>query len=227
MKTMSDRYFTYFTPAGYAFSIWGLIYIGLLGFVTYTGRVIFKKSTEEPVVLKIGWWFVLSCIANSLWVVAWLYDYTGFSVIIMSILLISLIKIIINTRMELDSYPFIKYLFIYWPFAIYFGWITVAFVANVSAYLIKISWDAFGVSNVQWAIIMICVAGLINVVMIKTRNLREFGLVGIWALIAISVSNKSNPNGAQVVYTCYAISAIILVFIAVSGMKTPKSFERM
>lgn len=220
MKTLSDKYFTFFTPAGYAFSIWGLIYIGLLGFVIYTGRTLFKKSTEEPLLLKIGWWFVISCLANALWVVAWLYDYTGTSVLIMAVILISLLKIILNTRMELDSYPLKKYLFIFWPFALYFGWISVAIIANIAAYLTKVGWNGWGISGASWSIIMIVVAGLINIAMIRLRNLREYGLVGIWALIAISVANKHTPTGTPIVYTCYAVAAIIFIFITISALKT-------
>ena len=227
MKSVSDRYFTYFTPAGYAFSIWGVIYLALFGFVFYTGRVLFNNDKEEPAVAKIGWWFVLSCLANSLWVVAWLYDYTGLSVLIMATILFSLLKIIVNTRMELDGHHFKKYLFVYWPFALYAGWITVAFVANISSFLTKINWDGWGITDANWAIIMICVAGLINIFMIKTRNLREYALVGIWALIAISVSNQKTDGGTAIIYTCYAVSAMILIFVAISGSKTRKSFQEM
>jgi len=222
MKTISDRYFNYFTPAGYAFSIWGLIYLGLLGFVFYTGLDGKKDPSRSAVTLKIGWWFVLSSLANSCWVVAWLYDYIGLSVVIMGFLLFCLVKIIINTRMELDAHPLKDYLFIYWPFALYSGWITVAFIANISAYLTKIGWDGWGISEVNWAIIMICAAGLVNVVMVYTRNLREFAAVGIWALIAISLSNNTGPAGKNIVYACYAVSVIILVFIIQSGLKNRK-----
>ena len=226
MKTVSDKYHNYFTPAGYAFSIWGLIYLGLLGFVIYTGCGLFKKETqtesqENSSVLKIGWWFVISCVGNSLWVIAWLYDYIGLSIILMLIILFSLLKIIINTRMELDFHPFKKYLFIYWPFAFYAGWVSVAFIADIAAWLTKINWNGFGVSEINWTIIMIIVAGLVNVWMVWKRNLREFGLVGIWALMAISVSNKGGV--ASIIYACYIVSAIILLSIIMNKFKNRKS----
>ncbi|MFC3563174.1 hypothetical protein [Pedobacter jamesrossensis] len=222
MKTVSDRYFNYFTPAGFAFSIWGLIYLGLLGFVVYTGFNFKNDDSKKNVLTKIGWWFVLSCITNSLWVVAWLYDYTGLSVIIMGVILISLLKIIVNTRMELDAHPLKSYLFIYWPFAIYAGWISVAFVANISAYLTKIDWNGWGISDINWAIIMIGVAGLVNVFMIYSRNLREFALVGIWALFAISVSNSHSDNTNSISNACYVVMVILAIFIVGSGLKNKK-----
>jgi len=143
MKTISDWYLNYFRPAGYAFSIWGLILLGLLGFVFYTGLDSNKDPSRSAVLLKIGWWFVLSSLVSSCWVVTWLYDYIGFSVVIMGTLLFCLVKIIINTRMELDAHPLKDYLFIYWPFALYSGWITVASIDNISASLTKIGWEGW------------------------------------------------------------------------------------
>ncbi|NTD99291.1 tryptophan-rich sensory protein [Agrobacterium tumefaciens] len=222
MKTISDRYVNYFTPAGFAFSIWGFIYLGLLGFILYTGLLGKKHPGRSAVLLKIGWWFVLSSVVNSCWVVAWLYDYIGLSVVIMGVLLFCLVKIIINTRMELDSHPLKDYLFVYWPFALYSGWVTVAFIANISAYLTKIGWEGWGISKVSWAIVMICVAGVVNIIMVYTRNLREFGVVGIWALFAISVSNQDNPEGRYMVYACYAVMIVLALFIIGSGLKSRK-----
>jgi hypothetical protein len=219
MKTVSDKYFNYFTPAGFAFSIWGLIYVGLIGFVFYTGRNAFKKEDKDPILMKIGWWFVLSCCANSLWVVSWLYDYTGLSVFIMLVILFSLGKIVVNTRMELDSHPFKSYLFIFWPFAIYFGWISVALIANVAALLTKVGWSGWGISNVSWSIIMICIAGLVNIVMVRMRNLREYAMVGIWALMAISVSNANNNGPKSIIYSCYVVSAILFILIIINALK--------
>jgi len=219
MKTISDRYFNYFTPAGFAFSIWGIIYLGLLGFVCYTGFNLKKYPGRYAILSKIGWWFSLSCLANSLWVVVWLNDYIGLSVLVMGSLLFCLIKIMINTRMELDAHPLKDYLFIYWPFALYSGWISVAWIANISAYLTKIHWQGWGISNINWAIIMICIAGLLNIIMVYTRNLREFAAVGIWALFAISVSNKGNSDGNNIVYVCYAVMFLIAGFIIHSGLK--------
>ena len=228
MKIISDKYFNYFTPAGYAFSIWGLIYLGLLGFVFYTGRSLFNKEEQHPVHSKIGWWFVLSCVANSLWVVTWLYDYTGASVLIMFVLLGCLLKIIVNTRMELDMHPFRNYLFIFWPFALYSGWISVAFIANIAAYLTKINWSGWGLSEITWTVVMIGIAGLVNILMIRIRNLREYGTVGIWALIAIAVSNNSHAGVSVIVNTCYIVAAVVFLFIVLSVLKSgQRSIENM
>jgi hypothetical protein len=208
MATVSDKYHNYFTPAGYAFSIWGLIYLGLLAFVVYQGRIVFKIVSDDWPVPQIGWWFIISCVANSFWVIAWLYDYVGVSVILMIILWGSLIKIILATRMELDDLPIKKIAFVWWPFCLYSGWISVALVADIAAWLTKIKWNGFGISEIVWTLIMIIVAGAINLFITWKRNMREFALAGAWALIAIAVENW---NGEQSIKATAIIVAIILL----------------
>lgn len=209
MASVSARYQSFFTPSGYAFSIWGLIYIGLAAFVIYQARGLSGKTSTPDIVEKIGWLFVISCAANSLWVLAWLYDYTGTSVLVMIVLLLTLWRIIVRTRMELDLLPIKKIALTWWPFAIYFGWISVALIANISAYLTKNSWNTFGLTPVGWAVVMILVAGAAYVWLTWVRNLRESAMVGVWALVAVAVANWGTTP--VVVVSALAVSAVILV----------------
>lgn len=217
MSTVSAAYQNLFTPAGYAFSIWGLIYLGLAAFVIYHAVVSFKSSQENNVVLKVGWWFVISCIANCAWIFAWLYDYTGLSVIIMIMLLFSLVMIILKTRMELDDLPMKQIAFVWWPFSLYAGWITVALIANIAAWLTKINWDGFGISSITWTIIMIIIAGIINLLMTWQRNMREYALVGVWGLLAIAVANWTTEP--SIVQSSIIISVILFLSSTVHAIR--------
>ncbi len=209
MASVSARYQNFFTPSGYAFSIWGVIYLFLAAFVVYQARGISGKREVPAVVGKIGWMFVISCAANSAWVVAWLYDFTGLSVLIMIVLLTSLWQIIVRTRMEIDLIPIKKIALTWWPFAIYLGWISVALIANVAAWLTKIGWDGFGLSPVTWTMIMICVAGIVYVGLTWKRNLRESAMVGVWALTAVAAANWGTTPA--VVNASLIVSAVILI----------------
>lgn len=209
---VSAQYTTLVTPAGYAFSIWGLIYLMLGAFVLYQARGLFRSVDDDDFILQIGWWFVISCIANSLWVIMWIYNYTGSSVLMMTLLLIALIKIVLNTNMERWDAPLPKIVFLWWPFCLYSGWITVAIIANIAAWLTKIGWNGLGVGEPAWAVIMIIVAGIINLLMIKNRNMREFALTGVWALIGIATANGES----QELVTITAISVAVILFIAAS-----------
>lgn len=135
----------------------------------------------------------------------------------MVMILISLLKIILNLRISLNKENIKDNIFISIPFTLYVGWISVAIIANIAAYLTKIQWDGFGLSSTNWAIIMIVIAGLANIYMVTQRNMRAFGLVGIWALLAIA-SNQS-ADATNIIYTCYGVSAVIALSILINFAK--------
>jgi len=207
--SVSDQYQSLFTPAGYAFSIWSLIYLGLIVFVIYQGRSLFKREADDEVVHQIGWWFVITCVANILWILTWVYEYTGLSVLIMVLLLFGLIQIIIRTRMELDDPPLRTIACVWWPFSLYSGWITVALIANISAWLTKVGWQNIGIAEVTWTVIMILIVGVINLAVTWTRNMREFALVGAWGLIAVAVTNWGDIP--VVAYSSLVVAVILFI----------------
>ncbi|HEX5025096.1 MAG TPA: hypothetical protein VFV68_07475 [Agriterribacter sp.] len=211
VKTVSDGYKNLFTPAGYAFSIWGFIYMLLFAFVIYQGIGLFKKRDDDDFVLKIGWWFVASCMVNSMWVVVWVYEFIGLSVLIILILLFSLLKIVVNTNMANGKASPQTKVFVWLPFSIYSGWVTVASIAAVAAWLTKIEWNGFGIPEVTWTIVMICIAGAVNLFMTWNRNMPLFSLVGVWALLAIAVANRyENP----VIVQAACLASVILLISA-------------
>lgn len=213
MATVSGEYENLFTPAGYAFSIWGLIYLALAGFVIFQ----VAKPKGKEVAAKIGWWFVVSCTLNIAWIFAWLNHFTGLSVIIMVLLLISLIMIIIRTRMELDDEPLSIIGFVWWPFSFYSGWISVALIANTAAWLTKIGWNGFGISEVSWTIIMILIASAINLIITWSRNMREFALVGAWGLIAVGIANRGEHE--LIFWTAIVAAAVMIISGGIHGYK--------
>src|SRR5690606_22715698 len=208
ISEVSNEYNNLFTPASYAFSIWGLIYVGLITYVVFQVRRVYFSSGPAEFVKQTGYDFAIANIGNAAWVVAWLYNYTLLSVLIMCIILISLIRIILKSNMERWDAPVKIIAFTWWPVCLYSGWITVALIANVSAYLTKIGWDRMGISEVIWAIILIVVIVAINLLMITRRSMREFALVGAWGLVAIYVRQKDEISTLAI--TALA-GAVILV----------------
>lgn len=208
MATVSAKYQNFFTPSGYAFSIWGLIYLGLLGFVLHYGVFVRNTAAKEKAISGIGWWFLVTCLANSLWVVAWLYEYTLLSVLIMVVLLVALLNILESIRVDMPDPELKTKLFLKWPFQIYTGWISVALIANVAAFLEKVEWNGFGSTGTTWAIVMIIVAALVHLFMIWKRQMPVFALVAVWALIAIAVANRQSNDEVYI----SAVAAAVFVF---------------
>jgi len=220
MGTLSHEYDNLFTPADYAFAIWGVIYLGLLVFTIYQMYQAFGPKTDLQFLQQTSYWFIIANIANATWVLVWLYEYTGLSIVFMVLILVSLLKIIINTNMERWDAPFKIIAFSWWPICLYAGWISVATIANISAYLAKINWDGGIFSEVQWTVIMIAIATILNIVIIYTRNMREFAAVGIWALFTIYTRHHGVEN--LVAYVALGGAILIALNIAYHGFVNRK-----
>ena len=206
---VSNTYDNLFTPASYAFSIWGLIFLGLLAFAIFQIHKAYFTNHSTEFIGQIGYWFFLANILNSAWVIAFVYDFTGLSVLIMLGILFSLIKIILNTNMERWDAPKEIIAFVWWPICLYSGWIAVATIANISAFLTKLGWTGAPLSEIGWTIILVAVATALNLLIIKRRFMREFAAVGVWALVAIAVRHWNN-------YQVIALSALIGALLILS-----------
>jgi hypothetical protein len=218
MATISARYENLLTPAGYAFSIWGVIYFGLVCFAIFQAKSLFSsKVSDDDFVLKIGPWFIISNILNAIWILAFTYDHIGPSVLIIVLLFLSLLKIILNLNMEKWDAPFHIILLIWWPFSLYFGWITVATITNISSALVSLGWKGDPLTPTTWAIVVLLIAAAIFITMIWTRNMREAASAGAWGLIAIAVKDWNTEP--LVAYFAVAVAVVIVLNTMVHGYK--------
>ena len=204
---VSDEYPNLFTPAGITFSIWSVIYLFLLIYVFYQARDVFKDQKEEmPFLDQISFFFILSCVFNSLWLIVWLYDLVLLSVVIMILLLLSLMAIYLRLNIARGDLNKKEKIIIWTPFSLYLGWITVATIANVTVFLVSINWDGFGIAPFIWTVIVIIVALVLTLTILYTRKDLVYPLVTIWALIGIIIRRFDQ-------YFDLAVVALIMIII--------------
>lgn len=197
--TLSDAIPTYFTPAGYVFSIWGLIYAGIVVYVIS----MFTNFTDED--RKIYPWVIISSLANTAWIFLWHYRLIYVSVIAMIILLASLIAIYLILH-KTKKTSILKTL----PFNIYLGWISVATIANISAALYVANWNGFGISSEIWSAIMIVVATGFAIYSIFKRTY-SYSLVILWAIIGILVKFSGLSNPVEIASTIGILAITTLI----------------
>ena len=220
---LSDNIPNLFVPSGITFAIWGVIYLLLILFAIYQARDFFKKEKiEMPYLTKITPFFILASAANILWIFLWHYEQVALSLIAMLILLISLIAIYIKLNVGQQQTPLKEKMFIHVPFSVYLGWITVATIANITAWLVIISWDGFGISDVTWTIIVLCVATLLTLIILYKRKDIAYSLVIIWALLGIVI--KRMQDQTEIATT--ATIAIVVIIIAIIGTFIFKYFKK-
>lgn len=205
---ISDANPTLITPAGYVFSIWGVIYILLGIFVVFQALPSQKGKDYQE---RIGWLFVVSSLLNILWLFLWQFEYLGLSVVLMFLLLATLIMIYLRLNIGKSTVPLREKLAVHVPFSVYLGWITIAFIANVAVALVSMKWDGFGISQETWAFLVIIVALIITLLVIATRRDVAYGLVVIWALVGIAVKQSENQNIAITAEISAVVVAIALI----------------
>ena len=126
----------------------------------------------------------------------------------MLLIFLCLLKILINLRMEVWDAPCKIIAMVWWPIDLYFGWIMVAFVANISAYLNFVDFS-FGLPEAFWTVIAIILVTNINYQLVQKRNLREVALVAIWALIAIAVRHWEGQLKVAIIASICALALLI------------------
>lgn len=213
---ISDAYPNLFAPAGVTFSIWGLIYTLLLLYVIYQ----FTRS-DDVVVGKINRIFMVNALLNAAWIFAWHYDVIWASVLIMLALLVTLIKIADILRAQTFSAK--EKFFVRLPFSIYFGWITVATIANISVFLVSLGWNGFGLADYVWTCIILLVGALIGIVRMRHDGNVPYGLVIVWAYLGILLKHVSasgfDGQYTSIITTVSVCLALVLFFLLKLSVK--------
>lgn len=203
-----------FTPAGYAFSIWGLIYLGLAVFLVFQWYALVKQKNLD-VLDATGNLFLIANTANISWILLWISERPGLALLVMLVLLATLVALMFALRLETWDAPFSIIGLVWWPWTIYLGWIVVATAANVSAWLTSLGWKGGPLSESTWAMVVLGVATLVYLLLIYTRNMREAALVGVWAFVAIAV--KRFDSHPEVATAAFVASAILILAAGVHG----------
>jgi hypothetical protein len=205
-----------FVPAGFTFSIWGIIYLLLLAYnITLTVFLLKSTLAEHPArvyikrVTSLYWW---SCVLNVMWILCWHYLQAALSLVVMLFMLFTLIRIFINGRKGIRIFPLWLQTFLIAPFTVYLGWISVATIANVTAYLVKINWKGGPLEPEIWSAVMITTAIVLALFMLIRFRTAGYALTIAWALWGIHAAQ--GPKSDLLLRISFA-GVIALVAVAV------------
>jgi hypothetical protein len=218
---ISDRFQVYFVPAGYVFSIWGLIYLGLIVFAVYQAL---PSQRENPRLRATGWWISLGGLANIAWIFLWHYEQFPLTLIAMLVLLATLIVTYLRLGIGRTPASAAERWAVRLLFSIYLGWITVATVANVTSLLDYLNWDGFGVAPEAWMGIVLAAVLAITALVSFTRRDVAFALVILWALAGISLKHAAVALVAIPTWITFGLVALTLA-MAIFLRKPQKKLE--
>jgi hypothetical protein len=172
------------TPANYAFSIWGIIYIGLIAYGIYQLRA---EQRGDPTIQQTNVLLIIACLAQIAWVYLFTHQQFGLSIVAIVVILLSLIAAYLKLKVGQIPVTRDRQWMAHIPFSIYLGWISVATIVNVASALYIANWDGWGLSGTVWTLLMLVVgAGIGAVIALQRADLALVGVL-VWAYLAIAV----------------------------------------
>lgn len=202
---VSAKYSSLFTPAGFTFSIWGVIYLGLF---IYAIAQSLPSQRDNPTLSQIGKYFILSCLFNSAWIFAWHLQYIAVSLLLIIGLLLSLIQIYRTIQHSDETLgPAITL-----PFSVYVGWVSVATIANFSILQTALDANNIGISAINWTLLKLAIAGIAGTSMLIIKKDIAYILVIGWAAYGISVKQVATPEVSGAAWTISLIAIGLAIF---------------
>ncbi len=194
------------TPKNYAFAIWGVIYLGLLGFAVYQ---VLPRQRYNSHLLRLRAPIIWASVFQIVWVYFFQLQQFWLSVALMFGILLNLIAAYLWSRFRKHRVSREERWFAQVPISIYLGWISVASIVNVASALYASRWDGWGVDSSLWTVLMILIATAITATIIIRYQDAAFTGVIVWAFVAIALRQ---PAQLAILTTALG-SAIALVIL--------------
>lgn len=225
--SVSEAYSSAFTPAGYAFSIWGAIFVMLVIVAVKDIRGVFFNGTQSTLSFNTG--LSLALVLTFIWVLVWSYLQIGWSLVVMVAIFASLVWAVLSSKERPVSANI--------ALALYFGWISVALVANEAAWLVSLDLvgeikDEGFLHDPSFSVMQSALTLVVFALVLSFKSLRQglepavfvYPLVGVWAYISILVKNGvGNPN--LLVYVSAFFALILLLITGYFGSKWNSSYS--
>lgn len=211
---VSDLYKNPFTPAGFTFSIWGIIYTLLIVFIIYrffgSGKINNQFST--------GPYFIIASLTNMSWLFLWHYRLIPLSMLVILILPLSLFQIFKRLH-NYQDYSLVEYIALKLPFSIYTAWVTAASIANFMALLVYFNqdWPANFLNIAAIIGLLLALAAAVKI-LDKYKNI-AFALVIIWANIGVIGAQLSYSSPVMAIIITASISILIIFLKIIKTLK--------
>ncbi|MGD9396747.1 MAG: hypothetical protein PVJ05_09990 [Candidatus Thorarchaeota archaeon] len=208
---VADVFFSYFTPAGYVFSIWSVIYTLQIIFIIYQAR---SSQVNEEYLGKIGYLYLISAIFNITWLISFHYAVDNNLLLLLTEplmlgILVTLLYTYVRLEIGVTEVPLRQKLAVHLPVSVYVGWISVATIANTASVLNEFFIIPLD-TQYLWTALVLVVALLLAIIMLVMRKDIAYSLVIVWAAIGI-YAKWTTVEVIPLIFWTASIVAIVVV----------------
>ena len=210
---VSDAVETGVTPAGWTFSIWSVIFLGVLIFAGYQALPRARDRRFDALAAP----FILANLLNALWQVPWLTGNFGLSALVIVGILASLIWLYIRLD-RMESSPIERWL-LGVPTSLFLAWLVVATAVNITVALVVAGWEG----TAMWPpLLVLLVAGIGTTILLRTADI-AFAAVLVWAFAGIYAANVPSPEEAPMLAGALGIGVLAILASVVAAVLRGRS----
>lgn len=204
---------TRLAPAGSAFSIWTVIYIGLVAYTVWQWLPSQRSSARQR---SLGWLVAASMVLNAVWILSIQAGWLSASVLVIAVLLAVLAAVFVRYSARPAS-SWLEAATVDGTLGLYLGWVCVAVCANIAAALSSAGFTGFGVSQDVWAIGVLAVVALVGIGLAIRGNGRLAVAAAIgWGLAWIAVGRTTGQM--ESLPTAIAAAVVALMVVAATAV---------
>jgi hypothetical protein len=213
----ADTFFSFFTPAGYVFSIWSIIYILLIVFIAYQAR---PSQVDAEYLGKIGYFYLINGLFNVSWLILFHYAVSNTILLLLTEplmigILATLLYMYVKLEIGVKEVPLNLKAAVHLPISVYVGWISVATIANTASVLNTFIENIPDATGHLWTALVLVVALLLAIIMIAMRRDIAYALVVVWAALGIYVKWTTVQVIPLIFWTALAVAIVVLLAIII------------
>ena len=211
---ISDGFDIAFTPAGYVFAIWGLIYLSVTLFTIVQAL---PSRERSPVIASIRPWYVLNAVANASWILAWHHELFALTLVVMLVILGSLVGIYAKVASISFEDP-VSFATVRAPFSLYLAWICIATIANTTVVLWTVGATDVLSDPTYTLLIVAAATGICAAVSLRTAD-PVFASVFVWAIVGIAFENSAERTLMIGALACAGVCALVAAMSTVAAIR--------
>ncbi|WP_114588811.1 tryptophan-rich sensory protein [Microbacterium arborescens] len=209
---------TVLAPGTQAFSIWSVIYLFMIGYTIWQALPAQRSRDRQRLV---GWWIALTAVLNGGWLLAAQFTTLPLTVVAIVALLAALgwtFHLLVRSRPRSVG----DRLLMDATVGLHLGWVSLATVANVTAWLSRTVPESWGMQADVWGVAVLVLVAAVGVGIAAFSRGRPSPIIALsWGLAWVAIARTTDqPHSTPVAIAAVAVIVVVVAAAAVTAWRS-------